>query len=92
MNDVVKQLSCLLCCSLDQGFVFDSLGEFVDADIDPAETYRRGFERSDDIQSPACKGPRCRNHLQDLNWDVDLFSEKLAVLTSANECFSISYG
>ena len=92
MNYVIEQLGCFLRCSLDQGFVIDPFGEFVNADVDPAETSRRGLERLDHIQSLACKGPRCRDRLQDLSWDVDLFGEKLAVLTSANECFSISYG
>ena len=92
MNDVTKQLGCFLCYNLDQGFVIDPFGEFVNADVDPAETSRRGLERLDHIQSLACKGPRCRNHLQGLSQDVDLFSEKLAVLTSVNECFNIGYG
>ena len=37
MDDVVKQFSCFLCYSLDLGFVFDPLGEFVNADIDPVK-------------------------------------------------------
>ena len=90
MNDVVKQLGCLLCCSLDQGFIFDALGEFVDADVDPMEASRRGLEGSDHIKSPACEGLRCKNHLQGLGWDVDLLSKKLTILTPANECLSIS--
>jgi len=49
MNDVVKQLGCLLRCSLDQGFVFDPLGEFVDVDVDTAETYSHGLEGPDHI-------------------------------------------
>ena len=65
-----------LCCSLDQGFVFDPLGEFVDADIDPTETSRHGVEGPDHIQSPACEGPRCRNRLQGLGRDMDLLSKK----------------
>ena len=77
---------------MDQGFVFDALREYVNADIDLVETSRRRLEQLDHIQSPTCKGPRCRDHLQNLNWDVGLFGKKLVVLTSANECFSISYG
>ena len=92
MNDVIKQLGCLLRCSLDQKFVFDPLGEFVNADIDPAETSWRRLERSNHIQSPACKGPRRRDHLQDLSQDMDLFGKELVVLTSANKGFSIGYG
>ena len=91
MDDVIKQLGCFLCCSLDQGFVFNPLGEFVNVDVDPMETSRRRLEWSNHIESLACKGPRRGDHLQDLSRDVDLFGEKLAVLTSANECFSISY-
>ena len=64
---VVEQLGCFLRCSLDQGFVIDPFGEFVNADVDPAETSRRGLERLDHIQSLACKGPRCRDRLQDLS-------------------------
>ena len=92
MNDVVNQLGCFLCCSLDQGFVFDLVGEFINVDVDPVETSQRGLEQPNHIESLACKGPRCRNRLQGLSRDVDLFSEKLAVLTLVNECFSMSYG
>ena len=92
MDNIIKQLACLLFYGLDKWFVFDPLGEFVDADVDVAKTSRRGLEWPNHIQSLACKEPRCRNRLQGLSWDVDLFSEKLVVLTSANECFSISYG
>ena len=89
MNDVIKQLGYLLRCSLDQGFVFDPLGEFVDTDIDPAETSWRGLEGPNHIQSLACKGPRHRNRLQGLGQDMDLLSKKLTILTPANECLSI---
>ena len=89
MNDVVKQLSCLLRCSLDPGFVFDPLGEFVVADVDLAKTSRCGLEGLDHIQSPACEGPRHRNRLQGLGQDVDLLSKKLIVLTQVNECLRI---
>ena len=92
MDDVVKQLGCFLCCSLDQGFVFDPLGEFVNADIDPAETSRCRLEWSNHILSLACKGSRHEDRLQDLSQDVDLFGKELAVLTSANEGFSIGHG
>jgi hypothetical protein len=61
--DVVKQLGCLLRYSLDKGFVFDPLREFVDVDINPAEFSWRRLERYDHIQPPACKGPRYRNRL-----------------------------
>ena len=74
---------------MDQGFVFDPLGEFVVADVDLAETFRRGLERPDHIQSPACKGPRRRNRLQGLGWDVDLLSKKLTILAPMNECLGI---
>ena len=90
MNDVIKQLSRLLHCSLDQGFVFDPLGEFVDVDVDPAETSRHGLEGPDHIQSLACKGPRRMNRLQGLGQDMDLLSKKLTVLTPTNECLSVS--
>ena len=90
MNDVVEQVSYFLRCSLDQGFVFDPLEEFVDADIDPAETSRRGFVGPDHIQPLACEGPRCRNRLQGLGRDMDLPSKKLTILTPANECLSIN--
>ena len=92
VSDVVKQLDCLLRYSLDQGFVFDPLGEFVDVDVDPAETSRHGLEGPDHIQSLACKGPRHRNHLQGLSQDVDLLSKKLTILTPVNECFCIGDG
>jgi len=92
MDYVIEQVGCFLHCSLDQGFVFDPLGEFINADVDLAETSWHGLERSNHIQSPVCKGPRCRNHLQVLSWDMDLFSKKLAVLTSADKCFGITYG
>ena len=92
MDDVVKQLGCFLCYSLDQGFVFDPLGEFVNADVGPAKTSRRRLEWSNHIQSPACKGPRRRDRLQDLSQDMDLFGKELAVLTLVNEGFNISHG
>ena len=57
MNDVVEQLGWLLRYSLDQGFVLDLVGKFVDADVDPAETSQHGLEWPDHIQSLACKGP-----------------------------------
>jgi len=38
MNNVIEQLGCLLRCSLDQGFILDPLGKFVDADVDPMES------------------------------------------------------
>jgi len=63
MYDVIEQLSCLFCCDLDKGFVFDPLGELVDADIDLAESSWRRLEWLDHIQSLACKGPWSRNHL-----------------------------
>ena len=90
MNDVIEQLSCLLRCSLDQGFVFDLLREFVDVDLDLVETSRRGLEGPDHIQSPACKGPSHRNRLQGLGQDMDFLSKKLTILTPANEYLSIS--
>ena len=77
---------------MDHGFVFNPFDEFFNADVDPAETSWRGLEWPDHIQSPACKGPRCRDRLQDLSRDVDLFGNELAVLTSANEGFSICHG
>ena len=89
MNDVVKQLGYLLCCSLGQGFVFDPLREFVDVDVDLAETSWHGLEGTDYIQSLACEGPRHRNRLQGLGQDVDLLSKKLTILTPTNECLSI---
>ena len=89
MNDVVKQLGCLLHCSLDQGFVFDPFGEFIDADVDPAKTSQHRLERPNHIQSPACEGLRCRNRLQGLGWDVDLLSKKLTILAPVNECHGI---
>jgi hypothetical protein len=49
MYDVVKQLSCLLRYSLDKGFVFDPLGEFVNADVNLAEFSWRMLERYDHI-------------------------------------------
>jgi hypothetical protein len=61
--DVIKQLDCLLRCGLGKGFVFNPLGKLVDADVDLAESSKRGLERTDHIQSPACKGPRRRNRL-----------------------------
>ena len=90
MYDVVEQLSCLFCYGLDKGFVFNPLGEHVDADIDLVKSSWRGLERPDHIQSPACKGPRRKNHLQGLGRDVDFLSKKLTILTPANECLSIS--
>ena len=89
MNDVVKQLGCLLCCSLDQGFVFHPLGEFVDTDIDPTEASQCGLEGSNQFKSPACDGPRHRNRLEGLGQDMDLLSEKPTILTPVNECLSI---
>ena len=38
MYDVIEQLSFLLRYCLDKGFVFNPLGELVDADLDPAES------------------------------------------------------
>ena len=49
VDDVVKQLDCFLCYSLDQGFVFDLLGEFVNADIDQVKASQRGLEWSNHI-------------------------------------------
>ena len=58
MDGVIKQLSCLLCCSLNKGFILDSLGELIDADVYLAESSKHGLEGPDHIQSLACKGPR----------------------------------
>ena len=89
MNYVIKQLGCLLRCSLDQGFVFDPLEEFVDADIDPAETSWREIEGLNHIQSLASEEPRRRNRLQGLGRDVDLLSKKLTTFTPVDKCFYI---
>jgi len=90
VNDVIKQLCCLLRCSLDQGFIFDPLGEFVDVDVDPSEASQRKLEGSDHIKSLACEGPRCKNRLQGLGQDVNLLSKKLTILAPMNEGLGVS--
>ena len=84
MNNVIKQLGRLLRCSLDQGFIFDPLGQFVNADVDPAEASRRGLEGSDHVQSPACEGPRGWNRLDLMCWYMDSLGEELTTLTAAD--------
>ena len=57
MDDIFEELDCFLCSSRYEWFILDPLGELVDGDVYILKTTWHWFERSDHVQSPACKGP-----------------------------------
>jgi len=57
VDDIFKELDCLLYSGRDKRFVFDPLREFVNGDVYVAKTAWRRLERPNHVQSPACKRP-----------------------------------
>ena len=57
MDDICKELGCFLCCSRDERFILDPLGELVDGDVYVPKTTWRWHERINHVQSPASEGP-----------------------------------
>jgi len=49
VDDIFKELDCLLSSSRNKRFVFDSLGELVDDDVHITKTTWRWLERPDHI-------------------------------------------
>ena len=92
MDDIFKELNCLLCSSRDERFIFNPLGELVNGDIHVSETIWCWLERPDHVQSPACKGLGSWDGLQLLRRYMYLPSEELSSFTTSNEIFCISDG
>ena len=92
MDDIFKELNCLLCSSRDERFIFNPLGELVNGDIHVPETTWCWFERADHVQSPACEGLGSWDGLQFLCRHMYLPGEKLASFTTSDEVFYVSDG
>ena len=58
VDDIFKELDCLLCSCRNKWLVFDPLGELVNGDVYIPKTTWRRLERPDHVQSPACKRSR----------------------------------
>jgi len=67
MYDVVEELRCFLCCRLDERFVLNPLGEFVNSNINTSESAEGILEWPNHVQSLACEWPRGENRLQSLS-------------------------
>jgi len=57
MDNIFKELDCLLCSSRNKWFVFDPLGELIDGNVHVSETTWHWLERPDHVQSLASKRP-----------------------------------
>ena len=57
VDDVFKELDCLLCSGRDKWLVFDPHGELVNGDVHVPETTKRWLKRPDHVQSQACERP-----------------------------------
>ena len=57
VDDIFKELYCLLSSSRNKWFVFDPLGELVNDDVHISKTTWCWLERPNHIQSLACEGP-----------------------------------
>jgi hypothetical protein len=51
-----------------------------------------GTKRSYRVETPYSKGPRWRDSVQSLSWQVLLFGKELASFAPLDEVFCISYG
>ena len=92
MDDIFKELDCLLCSSQNKRLVLNPFGELVNGDVYIPETTWGWLERPNHIQSPACEGPGSWDGLQFLCWHVYLLGEKLASFTTSDEVFCIGDG
>ena len=92
MDDIYKELNCLLCSGRDERFILDPLRELVNGDIYIPETTWCWLERPNHIQSPACEGPGSWDGLQLLCRHVYLLGEKLASFTMSDKVFCIGDG
>ena len=49
VDDIFEELDCFLCCSRDERFILNPLGEFVDGDVHVLETTWCWLERPNHI-------------------------------------------
>jgi len=92
MDDIFEEFNCLLCSGQNKRLVFDPLGELVNDNIYIPKTTWRRLERSDYVQSPACKRLGSWDGLQFLCRHVYLRGKKLASFTTSDKVFSIGDG
>ena len=57
MDDIFKELNCLLCSSRGERFIFNLFGDLVNGDIYVPETTWCWLKRPDHVQSPTCERP-----------------------------------
>jgi hypothetical protein len=92
MFDISNEFNCFFRRYFRNRSDFNPLGEFVYGDQDMFVAARSGTKRPYNIKAPHSEGPRRRDGVQDLSWQVLLFGKELACFAFLHEVFSISYG
>jgi hypothetical protein len=71
---------------------FNPLGEFVDGHQYMLVDAWGGTKRSYNVETPHSEGPRWRDGVQGLSWQVLLFGKELASFAPLDEDFCVSHG
>jgi hypothetical protein len=90
--DVFDEFNYLFRCYFRYRSDLNSLSEFVYSNQDMFVAAWSGTKWSYHVETPYSEGPRWRNSVQGLSWQVLLFGKELASFAPLDEVFSVSYG
>jgi hypothetical protein len=89
--DVSDEFNYLFRCYFHNCSDLNPLGEFVYSNQDMFVAALSGTKRFYRVETPHSEGPRWRNSVQGLSWQVLLFGKELSSFAPLDEVFGVRY-